>query len=87
MTTPLSQFPKPQADQYQQKRKLFLVPTFAFAPGVPDEGQALGTVFLGVAMGDTVGVHRVALPGDRNRLRAYAVISLLNFLRRTLAAD
>ena len=41
MTTPLSQFPKPQAEQYQQKRKLFLVPTFAFAPGVPDEGQAL----------------------------------------------
>jgi hypothetical protein len=40
MTTPLSQFPKPQAEQYQQKRKLFLVPTFAFGPGVPDEGQA-----------------------------------------------
>ncbi|MFP6895248.1 MAG: hypothetical protein VCA38_01500 [Roseibacillus sp.] len=41
MTTPLGQFPKPQAEQYQQKRKLFLVPTFAFAPGVPDEGQTL----------------------------------------------
>ena len=41
MTTPLSQFPKPEADQYQGKRKLFLVPTFAFAPGVPEEGETL----------------------------------------------
>ena len=41
MTTPLSQFPKPEADQYQGKRKLFLVPLFAFASGVPEEGQSL----------------------------------------------
>ena len=41
MTTPLSQFPKPQAGQYEQKRKLLLVPTFAFSPNVPAEGQAL----------------------------------------------
>ena len=41
MTTTLSQFPKPEADQYQGKRKLFLVPTFAFAPGVPEEGETL----------------------------------------------
>ena len=40
MTT-LSQFPKPEADQYRGKRKLFLVPTFAFPPSVPEEGQTL----------------------------------------------
>ena len=40
MTT-LSQFPKPEADQHRGKRKLFLVPTFAFPPTVPEEGHGL----------------------------------------------
>ena len=39
MTTPLSQFSKPEAEQYQEKRKLFLVPNYGFAPGAPGEGQ------------------------------------------------
>ena len=41
MSTPLSQFPKPQAEQFQAKRKLFLVPIFAFPPGLPDEGDQI----------------------------------------------
>ena len=41
MTTPLSQFPKPDPEQYKGQRKLFLVPTFAFPPDVPEEGQTL----------------------------------------------
>ena len=41
MTTPLSQFPKPEADQYKGKRKLFLVPNFSFGPGAPEEAQQL----------------------------------------------
>ena len=41
MTTPLSQFPKPEAEQYQGRRKLFLVPIIAFPPGVPMEGEQL----------------------------------------------
>ena len=41
MTTPLSQFPKPNAQQYQGQRKLFLVPTFMLAPDSPDEAQKL----------------------------------------------
>ena len=41
MTQPLSQFPKPEAEQYRGRRKLFLVPTFAFPPDVPQEGQKL----------------------------------------------
>ncbi len=44
-----------------------------------------GTVFLGIALPDARHTASVALPGDRNRLRNYAVISLLNFLRKTLA--
>ena len=38
MTTPLSQMPKPDAGQYKDSRKLFLVPTFLFAPDTPKDG-------------------------------------------------
>lgn len=41
MATPLSQFPKPEADQFKGKRKLFLIPIYALYPGVPAEGQQL----------------------------------------------
>jgi len=50
------------------------------------EDAAPGTVFLGVALGDRVSSERVHLPGDRNRIRQYAVISVLNLLRRSLQA-
>lgn len=39
MSTPLSQFPKPEAEQYKGKRKLFLVPNFVFSPDAPEEGR------------------------------------------------
>ena len=41
MTQPLSQFPKPEAEQYKGRRKLFLVPMFAFPPDIPEDGQKL----------------------------------------------
>ena len=41
MTTPLSQMPKPDAGQYEDRRKLFLVPVIMFHPGAPEEGQTL----------------------------------------------
>jgi hypothetical protein len=41
MTTPLSQFDKPDAGQYRQKRKLFLVPNYAFPPDMTGEIQDL----------------------------------------------
>ena len=41
MTTPLSQMPKPGAEQYQDKRKLFLVPAIVFPPEAPEEAQSL----------------------------------------------
>ena len=39
MTTPIAQIPKPEAEQYRGKRKLFLVPTFLISPDAPKEGQ------------------------------------------------
>jgi len=53
----------------------------------PDEqeGVAVGTVFVGLALpghdGVTIELH---LPGDRPRVRQYAAISALDLLRRTL---
>ena len=41
MTTPLSQMPKPDAGQYQDARKLFLVPMFLFSPDTPEDGLKL----------------------------------------------
>ncbi len=54
----------------------------------PDEqeGQRPGTVFLAVAAGDGQPVVvPVTLPGDRDRVRQFACISLLDLLRRTLS--
>ena len=39
MTTPLSQFPKPDASKYSGKRKLFLIPNFPFGANLPTEGE------------------------------------------------
>jgi len=55
----------------------------------PDEQdrQPPGTVFMAVALGDGEPIAtRVMLPGDRDRVRQFACISLLDLLRRTLAA-
>ncbi|MEM8949081.1 MAG: competence/damage-inducible protein A [Pseudomonadota bacterium] len=49
-----------------------------------EEGHAPGTVFLGAAIGDETHTAQVMLPGDRRRITQYAVISLLNLLRRRL---
>ncbi|MCP5150410.1 MAG: competence/damage-inducible protein A [Ectothiorhodospiraceae bacterium] len=55
----------------------------------PDEqeGQPVGTVWLGVAVGDEVSAEHQRLPGDRERIRQYAVISLLSALRRVLGIE
>ena len=44
----------------------------------------VGTVFFGLAVGDHIEAVSAAMPGDRNRIREYSVINLLNYLRRTL---
>ena len=48
------------------------------------EGHAPGTVFLGLYRGGESEAHEVRLPGDRERVRQYAVIALLNLLRLRL---
>jgi len=48
------------------------------------DGQIAGTVFVGLALGDSVGSVALQLPGDRPRVRAYSAISALDALRRAL---
>ncbi len=52
----------------------------------PDEqdGQPVGTVFVGISMGDTLEHVALRLPCDRPRVRAYSAISALDALRRAL---
>ena len=45
-----------------------------------------GETYLGIAMEGRVDVEEVRLPGDRERVRQYSVISLLNALRLRLLA-
>ena len=55
----------------------------------PDEqdGQPVGTVFYGIARGGEVDAVQVRLPGDRERVRQFSAISLLDLLRRRLLED
>src|SRR4051794_21237883 len=49
------------------------------------DGVAVGTVFFGIAMpGVATEVVSTRLPGDRERLRQFSTISLLNLLRQRL---
>jgi nicotinamide-nucleotide amidase len=61
--------------------------TTGVAGPTEQEGQSVGTVFLGLAMNDASEAQRVQLPGDRQRIRQYAVISAVNLLRRRLMND
>jgi len=50
------------------------------------EGQPVGTVFCGWAVGDEADAIHVKLPGDRRRIREFACITVLDLLRRRLLA-
>jgi hypothetical protein len=39
MTTPIAQIPKPEAGQYKDNRKLFLVPLYFMSPSAPEDGR------------------------------------------------
>ena len=58
--------------------------TTGVAGPTEQEGQPVGTVFLGLAMDGVSEAHLVQLPGDRQRIRQYAVISAVNLLRHRL---
>ncbi|MFP6746740.1 MAG: CinA family nicotinamide mononucleotide deamidase-related protein [Alphaproteobacteria bacterium] len=50
----------------------------------PGDEQPNGTVYMHLAIGDGRHARTVSLPGDRARFRNYAVINVLDFLRKTL---
>jgi len=50
------------------------------------DGVAPGTVFVGLAIGDEVDSTMLRLPGDRDRVRQFSVISALDWLRKRLLA-
>ncbi|GAC1309992.1 MAG: competence/damage-inducible protein A [Acidimicrobiales bacterium] len=50
------------------------------------DGRQVGTVFCAVALDGSTEVTELHLPGDRERIRQYATISLLDLLRRRLLA-
>jgi nicotinamide-nucleotide amidase len=58
--------------------------TTGVAGPAEQEGQPVGTVWLGLALGEQVEAEMVRLPGDPSRIRQYGVISALNFLRLRL---
>jgi len=53
----------------------------------PQDGQAPGTVYVGLALpGQATEAVALTVPGDRDRIRQYATISALDLLRRRLGA-
>src|SRR4029079_5866959 len=62
---------------------LALAVTCVAGPAEQD-GQPVGTVFIGLALDDDVESVQLRLPGDRRRIREFTVISALNLLRQRL---
>ncbi len=58
----------------------------AVAPGA-GEDELRGTVFLAAVIGDREYSQPISLPGDRNRMRNFSVISVMNFLRKKLSSN
>lgn len=50
----------------------------------PQDGQPVGTVFVGLSIGNVIDAVHLTLPGDRPRIRNYGAISALDVLRRAL---
>jgi nicotinamide-nucleotide amidase len=48
------------------------------------DGQPVGTVFVGVSDGETAFAEMIKVPGDRERIRQFATIGALDILRRHL---
>jgi nicotinamide-nucleotide amidase len=61
--------------------------TTGVAGPAEQEGRPVGTVCIGIAVGDTVHTAEVRLPGQRNQVREFAVITLLSLLRTRLLEE
>ena len=48
------------------------------------DGQPVGTVFIGVSDGDRAFAELIRMPGDRERIRQFSTIGALDILRRHL---
>ena len=48
------------------------------------EGQPVGSVYVAVALGDGTDARRLQLGGNRQQIRQFTVIGILNMLRRRL---
>ena len=60
--------------------------TTGVAGPAEQDSQPVGTVFIGLAIGDDVEAVELRLPGDRRRIREFAAISAMNLLRLRLLA-
>lgn len=49
------------------------------------DGMPVGTLCVGIAIGDAVTTRTLRMPGQRDQMRQMSVISALDLLRRTLA--
>ena len=58
--------------------------TTAIDDSVRVPGMRPGTVFMGIATAEGASAERIQLPGDRERIREFSVISALNLLRHRL---
>jgi nicotinamide-nucleotide amidase len=58
--------------------------TTGVAGPTEQEGRPVGTVCIGIAIGDELHTAEVRLPGQRNQVREFAVITLLSLLRARL---
>ena len=58
MTTPITQIPKPEAGQFREGRKLFLVPTVPLPPQLPEDGQTLLERFWSEVRDQVEGLER-----------------------------
>jgi nicotinamide-nucleotide amidase len=65
------------------KADIGLATTGVAGPGL-QEGLPVGTVCLAVSMGSGGETHTLRLPGDRERIRQFSTISILDVLRRRL---
>lgn len=53
-------------------------------PGGGSESKPLGLVYIGVGVGDEFEAHKFNFHGDRDRVRAYSVLSALDLIRKKL---
>ena len=58
MTTPITQIPKPEAGQFKEGRKLFLVPSVPMPPQPPEGGQELLERFWSEVRDQIEGLER-----------------------------